>query len=194
MEFAAAALSTIATGITSAASTVGGALGIGGTAAGAASAGSGLFGAGSLFTTILSGTATVAGMLGAANAGEEQARTLTAQATDARTEQDIERLRGTDRRDGLRRSLLQTLGERDVAAAASGVDLSFGTAAIARNEAERDAESAFGIDKSTEDMRVARLQERESEFLRSAAAAKKAGRIKAFGLGIQGAASIGKRG
>lgn len=214
MEFAAAALSTVATAITSVATTVGGALGIGGSAAGAAGAATGtagsllaagegfgtlslglpsLGGAGSLFTSILSGTATVAGILGASAAGNEQARGLTAQAMDARTEQDIEALRGTDRRNSLRQSLLKTLGERDVAAAASGIDLTFGTAAMARDEAERDAESALAIDKSTEDFRVGRLKERESEFLRSAASARKAGRIKAFGLGVQGGAAIANR-
>lgn len=208
MEFAAAAMGTVATAISATASTVGSALGIGGTAgAGTAAsllaAGEGmgalslglpsLGGAGSLFTSILSGTATVAGMMGAVGAGDEKARTLTAQAMDARTEQDIEGLRGTDRRNSLRQSLLKTLGERDVAAAASGIDLSYGTAALARDEAERDAESALTIDQSTEDFRVGRLKERESEFLRSAASARKAGRIKAYGAGIQGGAALANR-
>jgi hypothetical protein len=191
MEFAAAAVSAVAGAIGSATTAVTGAIG------GVTSAlglGSGAAGAGSLITGLLSGTATVAGMLGAQAAGKEQARSLTAQAADAATEQDIERLRGNERRDGLRRSLLQTLGERDVAAAASGIDLSFGTAAMARNEAERDAESALGLDQSTEDFRVARLKEREGEFLRSARSAKRAGTIKAMGLGLQGAASFGRRG
>ncbi|MCO5091996.1 hypothetical protein [Bosea sp. (in: a-proteobacteria)] len=190
MEFAAAALSTIAGGISSAAGAVGSALGIGGTAGGA---GGTLIGAGSVLATILSGTATVAGMMGARQAGSEQARSLYAQAADARTEQDIERIRGTERRDSLRRSLLATLGERDVAAAASGVDLSFGTPAVARKEAERDAESALVIDQSTEDMRIARLQERENEFVRSARSAKKAATINAVGLGLKGAASLANR-
>jgi hypothetical protein len=201
MEFAAAALSTIAAGIGSAAgavgsaaSTVGTALGIGGTAAGAAGTAGGLFGTGSLFSTILQGGATVAGVLGAVGAGQEQSRNLMAQAADARTEQDIEKIRGTERRDGLKRSLLQTLGERDVAAAASGIDLSFGTASIARNEAQRDAESALTMDQSTEDFRVARLEERANEFTRSAKAAKRSGLIKAVGLGVTGAASINRRG
>jgi hypothetical protein len=215
MMFAAAAISAIASGISS----VGSALGIGGGAAAAAGAagagnfigaglgaagsvstvgagaglGATLAGAGSLLSSILSGTATVAGMMGAQASAEESARTLTAQAMDARSEQDIERLRGGERRDSLRRALLQTLGERDVAAAASGVDLSFGTPAIARDEAERDAERALATDRSTEDLRVARLQERESEFLRAASSTKRAGRLKAFGLGAQGVASATRR-
>jgi len=213
MEFAAAAMSAIAGGI----ATIGSAIGIGApTAAAAAGAGNfigagltaaggaaavggagastgALLGAGSLLSTILAGTATVAGMMGATGAGEEQARTLNAQAMDARTEQEIEQLRGGERRDSLRRSLLQTLGERDVAAAASGIDLSFGTAAMARDEAERDAERALTTDQATEDLRVSRLQEREGEFRLAARAAKKAGRLKAVGLGVQGAASMTRR-
>lgn len=204
MEFAAAALSAIAGTVTSAiglggstAATAGNFIGAGLTAAGGAGAAggglSGLLGTGSLLTSILGGTATVAGMLGAVQAGEEQARSLNAQAMDARTEQDIERIRGAERRDSLRRSLLQTLGERDVAAAASGVDLSFGTPSLAREEAERDAERAFSVDQSTEDFRVARLEERANEFTRSAKSARRAGRLKAFGLGVQGAAAVGRR-
>lgn len=191
MEFAAAAVSAVAGAIGSATTAVTGAIGSVGSALGL---GSGAIGAGSLITGLLSGTATVAGMMGAQAASEEQARGLRAQAADARTEQDIERLRGDERRDSLRRSLLQTLGERDVAAAASGIDLSFGTAAQARDEAQRDADQALGMDRATEDFRVARLQERESEFLRSARSARKAGVIKSVGLGLQGAASIAKRG
>jgi hypothetical protein len=191
MEFAAAAVSAVAGAIGSATSAVTGAIGSVGTALGI---GSGTVGTGSLITGLLSGTATVAGMLGAQQAGQEQARSLSMQAADARTEQDIERLRGAERRDSLRRSLLATLGERDVAAAASGVDLSFGTAATAREESVRDAERALSIDQSTEDFRVARLREREGEFLRSARSAKRAGTIKAVGLGLQGAASLARRG
>ena len=197
MEFAAAALSAVAAGISSVGSSVAGALGIGAPMA-INAAGStflaGASGGGSILSSILAGTATVAGMMGASAAGQEQARSLNAQAMDARTEQDVERLRGSERRDGLRRSLLQTLGERDVAASASGVDLSFGTAAIARGEAERDAERALTKDQSTEDFRVARLQERENEFTRSAKSAKRAGTIKAVGLGLQTAASFARRG
>jgi len=190
MEFAAAAVSAVAGAIGSATTAVTGAIGSVGKALGI---GSGTVGAGSLITGLLSGTATVAGMLGAQQAGQEQARSLSMQAADARTEQDIERLRGTERRDSLRRSLLATLGERDVAAAASGVDLSFGTAATAREESVRDAERALTIDQSTEDFRVARLREREGEFLRSARSAKRAGTIRAVGLGLQGAASVANR-
>lgn len=200
MEFAAAALSSVAGAISS---VVGGTTGTAASLIGAAGMGElsigglslgGLASGGSTIASILSGTATVAGMLGAQAAGQEQARSLYAQAGDARTEQDIERIRGTERRDSLRRSLLATLGERDVATAASGVDLSFGTAALARDEAERDAERALTLDKSTEDFRVARLQERENEFIRAGRAAKRAGTIKAVGLGLKGGAALVNRG
>lgn len=211
MEFAIAALGSMA-------SAIGGAVGIGGAGAasagagalatgnflgaglgaagGAASAGGGLaslFSGGSVLSSILAGTATVAGMMGAQQQGEEQSRVLMAQAADARTEQDIERIRGNERRDSLRRSLLQTLGERDVAAAASGVDLSFGTAATARNEAARDAERALVMDQSTEDARIGRLRERENEFTRSARSAKRGSLYKQFGLGVQGVSAATRR-
>jgi hypothetical protein len=198
MEFAAAALSAVAGGISSAASSVGGALGLtGGTAAAAgtaASGGLGLLGKGSLLTGLLSGGATIASMMGSLQQGDAQAASYEGAANDALMESGIEATRGIERRDNLKRALLERLGQQDVAAAASGVDLSFGTPAMARDEAQRDAERALVTDQSTEDLRKSRLQERASQMRIAAASARSGGRIKAFTAGATGVTKLLERG
>lgn len=189
MEIAAAALSSIASGVTTAATTA--AQGLGTVAS---TVGSTLTSGGSLFSTILQGGATIASIMGTMQAGQEKGRTLELSARDQATETTLEQARGIERRDSLRRSLLDALGERDVAAAASGVDLSFGTASTARDEANRDAARALSADEATEELRVARFAERASELRRAAASSRRGALINAFGQGVKGVASIARRG
>lgn len=185
MEFAAAALSSITSAVGSVASTVGaGATAIGGATAGGSS----------LFSSILQGGASIASIMGTLGAANEKSDSLKAQARDVDSDIGLEKVRGVERRDGLKKSLLDALGERDVAAAASGVDLSFGTPAMARSEATADAERALAGDQSTEALRISRLTERQSELVSASKQARRSGLIKAIGTGIGTFASIGKRG
>jgi hypothetical protein len=198
MELAAAAMTAVGSAISGATSAIGGALGMTGAGAPMALAGSqtalAAGSTGSLFSSILQGGATVASVMGALSAGDEKASDLKARANDAIDEQGIERLRGIERRDGLRRSLLERLGQQDVAAAASGVDLSFGTPSLARDEAARDGERALTQDQSTEDLRINRLQQRADELRSGAKAARRAGVIRALGSGVASAYSMTRRG
>ncbi len=207
MEFAAAALSSIGSSITAAApaaltnaSAFGAAeLAGGGTAAGfsAASAGSSIFaslGGMSTAASILSGGATVLSVLNAQRAGEMKAQALNAQADDADVSGQLEGLQGTDRRNSLKAQLTQAIGDRDVAAAASGVDLSFGTPAVARAQAQRDGERALAIDQDTQDFRVARLKERAAGYRAQAIGANAAGLGTAAALALQGGAQLARRG
>lgn len=195
-EFAAAALTTIA-GTTAAAAPVG-VVGTAGAMAvptfGAASAGllSGLGGV-STVASILGGTATVASVLAAQRAGEEKAQSLELAALDAEADSAIEVNRGTERRTGLRKQLLATLGAQDVATAAAGVDLSFGTPAQARSEATREAETALDVDRSTEDLRRSRLAERAASYRKMAGQSRAGGLAKAASLALTGAATLAKR-
>lgn len=183
---------------------IGNALGIGGgsasagtAAAGAASAGSGLLSAtgfASTVASILSGGATIAGAMAAKRAGKNEAFNAELQARDIDFDIRGEQLQGMERRNSLKRSLLQALGERDVAYAASGVDLSFGTPAIAREEASRDAERTLSIDQATEDFRIARLRERQQNLRLMALEARRGGLAKAAGLLLEGGASLLRRG
>lgn len=183
MEFGAAILATMASA--------------GAGAGAAASAGGGLLaslGSVSGIATILSGTATVASALAAAREGQVKGLAYAGAAKDAELEAQLEQTQGLDRRNTLRKALIDTIAERDVAAAASGVDLSFGTPATAREQAARDSERALAIDQSSEDFRRARLAERVVNYRTMAAEARRGGLAKAAGLALSGAAALARRG
>jgi hypothetical protein len=202
-EFAAAALTTLATtaGTTAAASGTTAAITAGGasvaSAAGAvAGTGSilGSFGTMSTVASILAGTATVASVLAAQRAGEEKAAGFEAAASDADTESLIAANEGTERRTSLRRQLLVAVGERDVAAAASGLDLSFGTPAQARREAIEDSERALETDGQNETLRRARLAERAGNYRRMAENARGGALAKSASLVLGQTAQLARRG
>lgn len=162
-------------------------------AAGAATAGSSLFSLSTL-GTILSGGATVLSALSAMSAGREQAAAYQAEAAQAQTDAAQESIDGRQRRDSLRRDLIARLGEEDVAYSASGLDLSFGTATVARDQSVRDASNAVSNDLSNEEVKRRRLMERSQSLQRMAKSAKKAGQIKAGGLLLSAGADILQRG
>ncbi|MCJ9697602.1 hypothetical protein MOV76_39370, partial [Rhizobium sp. PRIMUS64] len=105
----------------------------------------------------------------------EQADSLEAQAQDAAREQPLETLQGIARRASIKRDYMDAVGQQDVAYAASGTDLSFGTAAVARTEAFREGDLALTTDVGTQQTRQARLQEREANYLKMARKAKQGG-------------------
>ncbi|WP_143199915.1 hypothetical protein [Bradyrhizobium sp. NAS80.1] len=171
-----------------------GAASAGASAAGAtATAGASLFSASSAFS-ILSGASTVLSVLNANRAGEAKAAALNAQADDADTQTQIEQIQSTARQTSLKKALVQQLGERDVATAASGIDLSFGTPAIARRQDVTDSERALSIDQDTTDTRIARLRERAANYRIQAQQASAGGLGTAAALALEGGAKLLKRG
>lgn len=208
MEFAASALASFAaaapvaaTGTYMMGSTVVPMIGATGAAAGAGAmlgAGAaglgGLLGSTSTWAGLLSGGATVASVLQARRAGEQEAHKLNLAAGDADLEAKIEQIRGLERRNSLKAKFVEAVGERDVAYAASGVDLTFGTPAIARQEAVRDTERALAIDQDTENLRRSRLLERAGNYRLAAAQAREGGIFKAIGLGAAGLGGMLRRG
>lgn len=140
----------------------------------------GLGGSGSLLSTILQGGATIAGALATARAGEERAAELNQQANDRLVETQMQEQNSADNRRSIKATLMQALGERDVAAAASGVDLSFGTPAIARREAARDADRALSQEVAASDTRVKRLLDQSASFAGMAKQARSSARLGAF--------------
>lgn len=195
MEFAAAALSSFASG----AAEIGSTIATAATSAGStiASAGSSLLsatGGASTWASILSGGATVASVLAMQNAGETKAFALNAQADDADLQARVEGVQGLERRNSLKAQLVQAVGERDAAAAASGVDISFGTPTIARGEAIKDGERAIDLDQSTEDFRRQRLLERAGNLRIQAGQARSGALGSAAALALEGGAKLLKRG
>lgn len=186
MEFAAAALATItaALGETGAAAAT--------TAATATTTAASA--TGSMLSSILQGTAGLVGAMGAVRAGQAQAEAYRMQAGDARIDARQEEIAGMQREDGLKRKLLASLGERDAATAASGVDLSFGTPVVARDQAMEDANRAVSMNQGETEMRRARLMARAASYQRMASEAESAGLTKGIGSLLMTAGSIGRRG
>lgn len=191
-EFAAAALATVAESAGLAGATAG-EFGVAISSSALGDAVAGIAGSTSTVASILGGTATVASVLAAQRAGEEKAKSLELAAGDAESDSALEVNRGTERRTGLRKQLLVALGERDVATAASGVDLSFGTPAVARQEATKESERALSVDQQTEELRRARLAERAGSYRRMAEEARTGGLAKAAGLALAGGANLNRR-
>ena len=79
---------------------------------------------------------------------------------------------------------IEAIGDMDVAHAASGVDLSFGTAAQARTDAMRELDTALTSDSGTTMTRLSRLQERASSYRRAGKRAMTAGLIGGLSSGI----------
>jgi hypothetical protein len=144
-------------------------------------------------STILQGTATVLGVVSALGAGNADAAQATMAANDAESEKSLESLQGINRRQSIRRQMADALGAQDVAYAASGTDLSFGTAKAARTDAYREADLALTSDNSTETTRVSRLAERAANYRAMAKQAKMGGVINALTGGVKGLIDITER-
>jgi hypothetical protein len=126
--------------------------------------------------------------------GQEKSAALKLQAVDARNDAQQEQLAGAQRADALRRQLLEEQGQRDAATAAGGVDLSFGTPAMARAQADDDSARALSLNASSVDTRSARYLERAANYQTMARSASRGGMLKALGIGANTALSIQRRG
>jgi hypothetical protein len=134
---------------------------------------------------ILQGTASVLGLVSAISAGAAEGEALELQAKDAEREQNLETLQDIERRGSIKQAMVDALGAQDVAYAASGLDLTFGTARQARSDAFREADLALTSSAGTTTTRLSRLAERAANY-RSAA---KRARIGGFISGLGGFAS-----
>ena len=177
-----------ATLMTSLASTFGGAA-----APAAATTATATASAGSSLWSILQGTATALSVVGGLRAAQAQADARNAQAEDAKLEAAMEGTRGIERRTAIRQRMVEDLGARDVAYAASGVDLSFGTPAKAREGAVADANAALSTDADTETIRRNRLLSRAAQYRMMADDASAAGTLKAITGGVSMLADVTRR-
>lgn len=159
------------------------------TAGAAATASSGISLAG-----ILQGVATVGGLIASIDAGDADATQAELAASDAEQEQELEVLQGIDRRRSIRLAMRDAVGAAGSAYAASGVDLSFGSAAKAREDAFREADLALISDNSTQTGRIARLSERAANYRATAKRSRRLGLINGLAGAAQQGASFFKRG
>lgn len=161
-------------------------LGGAGAAAGTGATVAATAGSGISLASILQGTATVLGLVATVGAGLAEADQLEAEAIDAESEQSQEVLQGISRRTSIKQAMMDAVGAQDVAYAASGVDLSFGTARQARSDAYREADLALTTSSGTEMSRISRLAERAKNYRSAAKRAKTLGFLKAGAQGIGG--------
>jgi len=148
---------------------------------------------GSSLWSILQGTATALSVVGGLRAAQAQADARNAQAEDAKLEAAMEGTRGIERRTAIRQRMVEDLGARDVAYAASNVDLSFGTPAKAREGAVADANAALSTDADTETIRRNRLLSRAAQYRMMADDASAAGTLKAITGGVSMLADVTRR-
>lgn len=171
----------------------GGATATAGAATGAAASGAATAASGFSLSSLLQGTASVLGMVTAISAGNADADAATQAANDAAREVPLETLQGITRRSALKAEMMDRIGQQDVAYAASGTDLSFGTPGQARKEAFRQGDLGLNSDNGTEQTRVARLNEREAEYRKRASRAKRSGMFDALQIGLKGATATADR-
>lgn len=141
-------------------------------------------------STILQGTASVLGLVSSIAAGQADRDQAEAMAADAEAEQPLEILKGIDRRRSLKLATIDAIGEMDAAYAASGVDLSFGTAAQARKEAFREADLGLTSEAGTTMTRLARLTERAANYRAMGKRAMRAGVVSGLAGALSSGASI----
>ncbi|RUW43973.1 MAG: hypothetical protein E5W19_32385 [Mesorhizobium sp.] len=144
--------------------------------------------------SLLQGTATVLGIVSAVGAGNAEAAQNEMAASDAESEQSLETLQGISRRTSIRKQMADALGAEDVAYAASGVDLSFGTAKAARSDAYREADLGLTTSTGTEQTRISRLVERAKNYRAMAKQAKAGGILNALTGGADTLLSFNQRG
>lgn len=182
MEAAFAAIGSIFGGGAAAGAGAAGAAAAGGAAAGGISAAS-----------VLQGAAGLLGMFSSIAAGNAEGEALDLAAEDAAREKPLETLQGISRRTSIKAAMMDQIGSQDVAYAASGTDLTFGTPVQARKEAFRQGDLGITTEVGTEQTRIARLDEREANYRKMAQKARAGGWLKAAFTGFDTAASMAGR-
>jgi hypothetical protein len=170
-----------------------GMLGGAGAAAGTAGAAASTASTGLSISSILQGVATVGGVVASIAAGNAEASNLKMQARDAEEEKTLEVLQSVDRKRSLLKGAQEAMGEIDTAYAASGVDLSFGSAAQAKKDVFRETDLSLNSESATTGSRLSRLTERAQNYYRMAKGAKLMSRIGGLTRGLSGFAEIADR-
>lgn len=119
-------------------------------------------------TTVLSAAASIA-------AGNQQAQMYEQQAREAEQQKPLELIEGLHRRNEIKKATAAAVAEQDVAYAASGADLSFGTPTVARSQAFREGDYAMNTNAMTTGNSIDQLELRRKNYLRMAGQARQMG-------------------
>lgn len=149
----------------------------------------------STILSILSGTASVVGILGTLAGARSEQNAMEAQALETELQAGQEQLQSTNRQTALRRQLYQVLGENRVATAASGIEL--GANGIAGAEERRQQQLATGdltIERQDDEMRRALLKARANGLRARGRDAMTAGLFRSFGQAASFGIDVFERG
>lgn len=133
---------------------------------------------------IISGTASLLSVFAGMAGANADAEALEQQAQEANMAQQTEGVKGKANQLAIKREMMDAIGQRDVAAAASGVDLSFGTAAEVRKDAFREADQALNSNSFTTMSNMGQYEERAANFRKRAKQVKSAGIMNALVGGL----------
>jgi hypothetical protein len=166
---------------------------LGGGAAAGAAATAGAASTGLSISSILQGVASVGGLVASISAGNAEAENLRQQANDANREKPFEVVQNVDRKRNMLKAASEAVGDINTAYAASGTDLSFGSAVEARKAVFRETDLNQTTDNATTTMRLDRLTERARNFRRMAKRVKSAAFLQDFTGLASNLASIGQQ-
>lgn len=183
MELAIGALSSIGAGIGSAAGAIG---------AGASSL-IGALGSAPVLTA-LAGATTAVSVIQQLRQGDMKAEQAQIESQVARSEAIGEQATGAQRSATIQRAMLRTLGENDVAYAASGIDISYGEAATTRDRTLERGYSELSIDRSTSDARAAGYGARSIAYDRMSRQYRSGATLAALATAGEGLMRMGRRG
>lgn len=130
-------------------------------------------------TTVLSAAASIA-------AGRQQAEMYEGQAREAEMQKPLELIQGLQRRNEIKKATAEAVAERDVAYAASGADLTFGTPTVARAQAFREGDYAMNTNAMTTGNMIDELELRRKNYLRLAGNARAMGLFEGLVSGFTG--------
>ena len=119
-------------------------------------------------TTILSAAASIA-------AGNQQAEMYEQQARETEMQKPLELIEGLQRRNEIKKATAAAVAEQDVAYAASGADLSFGTPTVARSNAFREGDYALNTNSAVTGNTIDQLEVKRKNYLQLAGRARQMG-------------------
>lgn len=143
---------------------------------------------------LLAGGATVLSTVASISAADAQGDALEAQAAEAQAQKPLELIEGLSRRNEIKKATMSAVADQDVAYAASGADLSFGTPRQARSNAFREGDHALNTNALTIGATLDQLDLRSKTYLGMASRARSLGWLEGLttaGLGFSRLGTIG---
>lgn len=144
--------------------------------------------------SVLSGASSAVSVMQQLRSGEMTAENYELKAAEARAESAGAEAEHRTRARNIKRELLATLGENDVAFAGSGIDLSYGIAADRRAGDTKDAYGEIEVDRATTDAQRAMYDLRDRAYRRFARTSRSGAGLGALATTLSAAGKLAYRG